>query len=172
LLSPDSPLLAIELSRRVQNAIVIATLGIVLIVPVALLSLSMAVNLVIAIASGAFATVAFWRIGWLTSGGVTRAIWFSDGQWQLIDRTGRAISATLLPGSRTLGRLTWLRFRTGQGPREIVVLDDKGGGESYRRLSVRLRLEGAFRQGVNAQDPGLNQPEPATGAVATRFRDL
>jgi hypothetical protein len=64
----------------------------------------------------------------------------ADGEWRLIDRKGRVVTARLAPQNFVAPWMTILTFRLGRfRRRHIVLLRDNCDLDGVRRLRVRLR---------------------------------
>ena len=75
---------------------------------------------------------------------VFRAVWRSDGTWQLTRGSGRESEARLLPASRMSPVAIWLRWSVEPGgprTRTMLLLPCDLPGPDFRRLLVRLRLD-------------------------------
>lgn len=72
---------------------------------------------------------------------VTGLVWEGDGAWTLVTRAGSQSPCHLSADSYVGPRLTVLNF-TGPRRRSVLVLPDRVAQEGFRRLRVRLMLEG------------------------------
>jgi len=146
--------LEIEYSTRSQRAVVAMVAAIVLMVPWWLTQLSF---LTIAVLVGMAATIAaasFWRMGWLGGKRALRAaVWAADGDWRIVDRSQASWTATLLPASRVLGSMIWLRFMSERGPRALLLVGSDLAPDVSRQLIVRLRLQASQATSRNRQLP-------------------
>jgi hypothetical protein len=143
LLLPDSPSLAIERSARSQFAVVASVGAILALIPWWLPRLSVMTAAVLATSALALAAVSFWRIGWLGSHGLRKAVWATDGNWWIVDHNGVGGSARLLPESRVMGAMVWLCFVNERGPRHMLFMRTELPPGLRRRLVTRLRLQAA-----------------------------
>ena len=65
--------------------------------------------------------------------------WDSLDQWWLMDQTGKAVAAQLLPGSYVHPLMLVLRYRVHRRVRSLVLLPDSADRDMLRRLRVRLK---------------------------------
>ena len=89
-------------------------------------------------------------IGLHALAGAARAIvhltWDGDGRWRLTQRDGRMLEVALEHGSYSHPALVALALRGVDGRlHRVLVARDRIDGESFRRLRVRLRCQGAAR---------------------------
>lgn len=73
---------------------------------------------------------------------VVALVWERDGAWRLLERGGREPVCRLRPDSYVHPLLTVLNF-TGERRGAVVLLPDSLDADTFRRLRVRLGLEGA-----------------------------
>lgn len=76
----------------------------------------------------------------ITPAAPKHVVWLADGSWQLRDGHGRVWQVALDPGSRRWGPLTLLVWRTQTLCWRVILTPASVGRDTYRRLSVRLRL--------------------------------
>lgn len=70
-------------------------------------------------------------------------LWDAQGQWTLRLRDGREFDARLLGDSLLTARLVILNFAASRFRRvSLVIPPDRLDAETFRRLRVRLRIEG------------------------------
>jgi hypothetical protein len=83
------------------------------------------------------------RLRILMAGGaaVTGLLWRADGAWLVRTRDGREREARLLPGAYVHPLLTVLRL-AAERPVSVVLFPDSLECDAFRRLRVRLGLEG------------------------------
>lgn len=81
---------------------------------------------------------------------IVRLVWDADDAWLLVTAAGRELAAVLMTSSYVHPWLAVLNFQTeGTGVRRlwrrrsVVLLPDALDAESFRRLRVRLRIDGA-----------------------------
>ena len=76
---------------------------------------------------------------------LSRLVWQSGGAWKIFGVGDQAESAELLPGVFVTRWLVVLNFRIGPDARKrsVLLCRDSLDETSFRRLRVRLRLEGS-----------------------------
>lgn len=156
--SPGWPSLEIERSARSQVAVVASVLIAVTAVPgiysLLFASLSPSAAAATALSAACFASLSFWRIGWL--GGrraVHSARWVDESEWRIRGQTGVEWPATLSSATRVMGSVLWLRFDTPDGQRHLLFVGSDLAPEPRRRLVARLRVCGGY------QSPPAAEPE-------------
>jgi hypothetical protein len=107
--------------------------------------------------------VTVWRAGFVGARyRVVKAVWDHDGQWWLIDASGLRQRYVLSSAARVTPPLIWLHWRGDRGARQMLLfrwtLSRRTKSEEWRRLAVRLRLEGA----VTAPDGSGGDPAPSS----------
>jgi hypothetical protein len=124
----------------------------VVLVPLAggLLGLVLAISLqdwsLLARASLMFSVILVAGHGLLSAAGglrsaVQRAVWSAHGDWQLVDRTGRAWQARLDDRTRCWSGLGFLVWDDGRRRCRAIVTRESVGAAAFRRLRVRVRHE-------------------------------
>jgi hypothetical protein len=134
---------------------VITAGSILAIVPWWLPQLSLLVAALIATTACFLGGLSFWRIGWLAGKRTVRkAAWATNGEWRIVDDAGASWPATLLPASRVMGGLVWLRFASEWGRRDLLFVGSDLAPLLRRRLITRLRLQGCQHKVQVQQAPG------------------
>jgi toxin CptA len=88
--------------------------------------------------------------GWLQQPAAIRCLtWQADGDWLLETGAGETLAAQLLPSSYVHPWLVVLNLRLEdrRWPRSLVLLRDSLDETTFRRLRVRLAVEGCGEQG-------------------------
>lgn len=73
---------------------------------------------------------------------LVQLVWEEDGRWTLTTGNGEDIEARLLPGSYVHPWLVILNFACGRRKRSAVLFPDALDPDTFRRLLVRLKIEG------------------------------
>jgi hypothetical protein len=144
--STSSPSLRLDVrARRAERWLALALIALAASIP-SLFGLASAAALPVSLAAAAVALYAVRREGWL---GVREAVesitWRSAGEWELGTRGGRQVLCELGRGSRATSGAIWLCLRES-GRRHtwrFLVTPFDLPGDEFRRLFVRLRLDGA-----------------------------
>jgi hypothetical protein len=70
-------------------------------------------------------------------------VWHADGEWTLLSEQGEELKARLLPATYVHPKLVLLNFAVaGRGYRAVVLMEDSLDRATFRRLLVRLRMDG------------------------------
>lgn len=152
--SHGSPTLVLELRQmRGQRLAAISLMALAGLAPLLILgSVGLALAVLLVALGLSVLAMGFRRAGWL--GGtrsVVRAIWRSDGTWQLTMASNAEVEARLLPASRMSPVAIWLRWSIEPAPapgsmhsprtRTLLLLPGDLSRPDFRRLLVRLRLD-------------------------------
>lgn len=90
------------------------------------------------------------QLGWLGKpAAISRVTWQADGDWVVETGNGDVVEGKLLPTSYVHPWLVVLNFRLEgkRGVRSVVLLRDSLDESSFRRLRVRLGVDGCGEQG-------------------------
>lgn len=116
------------------------------------------------------------RAGWL--GGERRLVklaWLADGQWLLTDARGRSRQGVICSDTRVGKAWVWLRWNTldaSATPPPMLLARTDMPREDFRRLKVRLRVEGARSAADVAMRPFMTMRDPRRKRHAFRANFL
>jgi len=123
-------------------------------------NVSMVASIAIALSAAAVALAGFRNAGWIDGHRrIRRIVWQTDGRWCLIGPALGQVEGILCGDSRVGAGYAWLRWDVQppqSGPRRVRTVLLAAGDVSepdLRRLSMRLRIDGALRRPKRAAPP-------------------
>ena len=140
---PGLPRLDIEVrDRRGERRIAVVASALALCMPWLMVP---AISAPIAAGAGLLSAIAvvagFHHAGWWRGPRrIERVIWSSDGEWLLIDASGRKREVQLATDTRMGPGCVWLHWQTTR-PHTLLLLLCDVSADQLRRLSVRLRID-------------------------------
>lgn len=156
--SNSSPVLMLDLRWSPQRwAIVAIQVAICLVMPWLIPQGTAAVKLIVGAAALLGVAAGFYWLGGWGARRVVRAAWLQSGDWQIERADGSKLTASLLDSSQvTAGFISLHLYADGPAGSRHRLLWVRGelDREVWRRLRVRLRLEGGRRPtpGLQAKD--------------------
>lgn len=158
--SAGCPFLALDRQASVHTALTVACVALAALIPW-LLPMSLMGSLAFASVAVAVVLPAAWRAGWVGGRfGTQSAVWDTDGEWRVTVAPSEVHRAVLGSGTRVTSSIVWLHWETPIGSRQMVLIRwlfvRQLDQEAWRRLLVRLRLQGALRRSAAGELGGAS----------------
>ena len=139
----SAPPLQIELHRSQLLTVCLLLLLVTALTAICLTDVGNLLRLLIALPVIAGVVHALRYHAWRVAGNaLVRLTWSAAGVWTATTRDGRVLDLQLAPDSYWHARILVLNFTAGGKKYSVMLLPDMLPGNVFRRLRVRLRLEG------------------------------
>jgi hypothetical protein len=161
--SPSSPPSILDLpDRRAERSLARGVIALAVFVPW-LFAAPLLLQGMGSIVLGCLTYAGVRRSGWVPGPHrIARIAWLTDARWELTTSSGERRYCELHPSTRVGSYAIWLRLRSAEPARRdhcFLLTRTDASADAVRRLSVRLRLEGA---------KNLAPAEPLSQAPALR----